>query len=230
MKALGAFVIIEARVKVALAFLFLAGPPFFLVPVVDRALRSVSPAIMLASGCAVMGAGSLLCLRLDVRDPSLVNFILPDVLTGIGFALSVASLTAAAINTLPLQLAGRASATTSMPRDFGFALGPIIAGAVALSSAGNTMLAGLGPIAARLPANQAGRLLGLAHGSGCHLAWLVSGIACLAAAVIAAAGLDGVRHAVEPAAESLADPLHSESGALRGSLPRESVRLPRRRR
>jgi MFS family permease len=225
----------QAPLKVALAFLFLAGPPFFLAPAVSRALRSVSPAIMLASGFTLMGAGSLLCLRLDVRDLSLLNFVLPDILIGIGFALSVASLTAVAINTVPLHLAGMASATTNMLRDFGFALGPIITGSVALSSAGSRMLAGLGPVAARLPAGQASKLMGLAHGggplavasvlpagsppqliavaalgSGFHLAWLVAGTACLTAAVITIAGLYGVKHAGEPTAESLADPLNRE--------------------
>lgn len=221
--------------EIALAFLFLQGPAFFLAPLVSKALRSVSPAIMLAGGFTLMGAGSLLCLRLVVRDPSLANFILPDVLIGIGFALSVASFTAVAINTVPLHLTGMASATTNMLRDLGFALGPIIAGAVALSSAANKMLAGLGPIAAHLPASQAGQLMGLAHGGGAlavasvlpagtppqlvavdalgngfHLAWLVAGIACLAAAVITVIGLHGVKHAEEPTPESLADPLHPE--------------------
>lgn len=219
--------------KVAFAFLFLQGPAFFLVPVISRALRSVNPTIMLAGGFTLMGAGSLLCLRLVVRDPSLANFILPDLLIGIGFALSVASFTAVAINTVPLHLTGMASATTNMLRDLGFALGPIIAGAVALSSAGTKMLAGLGPIAAHLPASQAGQLMGLAHGggplavasvlppgsppqlaavdalgSGFHLAWLVAGITCLVAAVITVIGLHGIKHAEAPTPESLVDPLH----------------------
>ena len=221
--------------KIALAFLFLQGPAFFLVPVISRALRSVNPTIMLAGGFTLMGAGSLLCLRLVARDQSMANFILPDALIGVGFALSVASFTAVAMNTVPLHLAGMASATTNMLRDLGFALGPIIAGAVALSSAASRMLAGLGPIAAHLPAAKAGQLMGLAHGggplavasvlpagtpaqlvavdalgSGFHLAWLVAGIACLAAAAITVIGLHGIKHAAEPAPESLADPLHPE--------------------
>lgn len=221
--------------KVALAFLFLQGPAFFLVPVISRALRSVNPTIMLAGGFTLMGAGSLLCLRLVARDPSMANFILPDALIGIGFALSVASFTAVAINTVPLHLAGMASATTNMLRDLGFALGPVIAGAVALSSAADKMIAGLGPIAARMPAGQAGQLMGLAHGggplavvsvlpagtppqlvavdalgAGFHVAWLVAGIACLVAAMITVIGLYGIKHAEEPAPESLTDPMHPE--------------------
>ena len=221
--------------KVALAFLFLQGPPFFLIPVVSRALRSVNPRIMLAGGFTLMGVGSLLCLRLVARDPSIANFILPDVLIGIGFALSVASFTAVAINTVPLHLTGMASATTNMLRDLGFALGPVIAGAVAVSAAADKLLAGLGPIAAHMSAAQAGQLMGLAHGggplavasalpqgtppqlaavdalgSGFHLAWLVAGIACLVAAVITVIGLHGIKHAEEPTPESLVDPLHPE--------------------
>ncbi len=221
--------------KVALAFLFLQGPAFFLIPLISKALRSVNPTIMLAGGFTLMGAGSLLCLRLVARDPSLANFILPDLLIGLGFALSVASFTAVAINTVPLHLAGMASATTNMLRDLGFALGPVIAGAVALSSAANKMLPGLGPIAAHLPADHAGQLMGLARGGGplavasvlpagtppqlvavdalgggFHLAWLVAGIACLVAAVITVVGLHGIKHGEEPAPESLVDPLHPE--------------------
>jgi hypothetical protein len=43
--------------------------------------------------------------------------------------------TATVVNTVPPKLAGMAAATTSMVRDFGFALGPAVIGAAALSKA-----------------------------------------------------------------------------------------------
>ena len=54
-------------------------------------------------------------------------------------------MTAVAVNTVPNQLAGMASGSTNMLRDFGFTLGPAVVGAVALSQA-----------AARITGNLAG--------------------------------------------------------------------------
>ena len=44
-------------------------------------------------------------------------------------------MTATVVNTVPPRLAGMAAATTSMVRDFGFALGPALIGAIALGKA-----------------------------------------------------------------------------------------------
>lgn len=83
----------------------------------------------------------------------------PDALIGVGFALAVASFTAVALNTVPPHLAGMASATTNMFRDLGFALGPVIAGAVALSHAGSGFVASL--MRSGLPAAQLGPAIGI---------------------------------------------------------------------
>lgn len=64
---------------------------------------------------------------------------------GCGFALTVGSIAAVSINTVPIRLAGMASATTNLLRDFGFALGPVLIGAVALSKANEWMLEKVGP-------------------------------------------------------------------------------------
>lgn len=219
--------------RVALAMVFLAGPAFVFFPLISKALRVVNPTFLLAGGFTLMGAGALLSQRLDPFDPTMTNFILPCLLLGLGFGLATASFTAVAINTVPLHLAGMASATTNMLRDLGFVLGTVIAGAVALPLANAGLLAGLEPIVAQLPADQAGQLTGLvqeggalavvgalpagspAHelavtalGSGFHTAWLVGGIACLVSAAITLVGLHGITHAEEPTPESLVDPLH----------------------
>ncbi|MEU8707475.1 hypothetical protein [Streptomyces sp. NPDC048565] len=110
-----------------------------------------------------------------------------------------------------------ASATTNMLRDLGFALGPVIVGAVALSNAGSSFAANLsvadlpaaqvaaasevaaagGPIAVNsLPAGAPGSAThGLAldaMGSGFTTAFPVCGVAAADAAVLTAFGMIGV--------------------------------------
>jgi len=61
--------------------------------------------------------------------------VAPLLVAGTGFALALNAITAVAVNTVPNHLAGMASGTTSLLRDFGFTLGPAVIGAVALSRA-----------------------------------------------------------------------------------------------
>ncbi|MEV6161910.1 MFS transporter [Streptomyces sp. NPDC052052] len=205
--------------RVAIPFLLLQGPAFVLIPVVSRLLHRVAPTWMLTSGFVLMAVGCLLCTRLDVTNLDLTAFIVPDLLIGIGFALCVSSVTAVALDSVPPQLAGMASATTNMLRDLGFALGPVVVGAVALSRAGTAFTSNLhgadlpadqlgaargiaaegGPIAVNsLPSNVPGSAAhGLALdalGSGFGTAFLVCGIAAAVAAVLTAVGMIGVRH------------------------------------
>ncbi|MGW0854728.1 MFS transporter [Streptomyces sp. NPDC002690] len=203
-------------IRVAVPFLLLQGPAFLLIPVVSRLLHRVAPSWLLTTGCALMAIGCLLCSRLDITDPGLGGFVAPALLIGVGFALTVSSVTAVALNSVPLKLAGMASATTNMLRDLGFALGPVVVGAVALSHAGSVFGSGLsdaglpagqlaaarevfgagGPIAVNsLPPDAPGaaaHALALdALGSGFGTAFLVCGVAAAAAAVLTAFGMIG---------------------------------------
>ncbi|GAB3791288.1 hypothetical protein GCM10027601_36210 [Nocardioides ungokensis] len=135
---------------------------------------------------------------------------------------------------MPLHLAGMASATTNMLRDLGFALGPVLVGAVALSRAGDEFMKALP--GAGLPPQETGPAMGIgqqagpiavnslppgAPGSGAHavavdalgsgftLALAVCGVAALAAAAVTAVGMFRVR-AAEPTTEALVDPLHPD--------------------
>uniref|UniRef100_A0AAU1LLL5 MFS transporter n=1 Tax=Streptomyces sp. NBC_00148 TaxID=2903626 RepID=A0AAU1LLL5_9ACTN len=204
--------------RVAILFLLLQGPAFVLIPVVSRLLHRVAPTWLLTTGFALMAIGCLLFTRLDVTDPGLGPFVAPALLIGIGFALTISSVTAVALNSVPPNLAGMASATTNMLRDLGFALGPVVVGAVALSNAGSAFadhLSGTGlpaaqvaaagdiaavggPIAVNsLPAGAPGSAAhGLALdalGSGFSTAFLVCGVAAAVAAVLTAFGMIGVR-------------------------------------
>ncbi|MFE4960763.1 MFS transporter [Streptomyces sp. NPDC056653] len=204
--------------RVAVPFLLLQGPAFVLIPVVSRLLHRVAPTWLLTSGFVLMAVGCLLCTRLDVTDPDLTALVVPALLIGVGFALCVSSVTAVALDSVPPRLAGMASATTNMLRDLGFALGPVVVTAVALSNAGTAFTSKLnvadlpadqlgaaraiaaegGPIAVNslppgVPGSAAHDLALDALGSGFSTAFLICGIAAALAAVLTAVGMIGVR-------------------------------------
>jgi MFS family permease len=126
----------QSPLRIAVAFLMTNGPTMVLAPITARLLRRVSARWLLGGGFLLVAIGDILLARLAITDTALPSLLLPLILIGIGFTIVVTSITAAAVNTVPLRLAGMASATTSQLRDFGFALGPAIIAAVALSRAG----------------------------------------------------------------------------------------------
>lgn len=217
--------------NIGLLFILLQGPTFVLVPLISRLLTRVAGRWMLTAGFLLMAAGALMASGLDVTNMSMTPFIAPALLLGVGFALTLSPMTAIALNTVPLHLAGMASATTNLLRDLGFALGPVLAGAVALSTAGASLGASLQT--ATLPADQAGPANAIfqaggpialnslppgapgsaAHelalqslGNGFSDAFIVCAIAAAAAALLTLIGLHGVRD-THPAAEAFVDPL-----------------------
>lgn len=127
-------------VWIGLLFLVIQVPALLLVPLVARLIHSVSPRWVLTVGFAFIAASAYWSSTFDAHDfvtaqgapddAQWVRFIAPMVLNGIGFALTVGSITAVAINAVPLRLAGMASATTNLLRDFGFALGPVLGGSI----------------------------------------------------------------------------------------------------
>ncbi|MFD6280209.1 MFS transporter [Streptomyces sp. NPDC060209] len=230
-------------IRVAIPFLLLQGPAFLLIPVVSRLLHRVAPTWLLTTGFALMAIGCLLCTRLDITDPGLGAFVAPALLIGIGFALTVSSVTAVALNSVPPNLAGMASATTNMLRDLGFALGPVVVGAVALSKAGSAFAANLsgadlsdgqlaaarevaaagGPIAVNslppgAPGSAAHGLALEALGSGFSTAFLVCGVAAAVAAALTAFGMIGVR-AHRSTEDEVPAPPSPGRGGRRESVP-----------
>jgi hypothetical protein len=125
----------QSPLRTAVAFLMTNGPTMILAPVTARLLHRVSARWLLSAGFGLIAVGDLLMAHLAITDTALPSLLLPLILIGIGFTLAVSSITAAAVTTVPLRLAGMASATTSQLRDFGFALGPAVIAAVALSRA-----------------------------------------------------------------------------------------------
>ncbi|MHC1559196.1 MFS transporter [Actinomycetospora sp. C-140] len=224
----------QAPARVGIPLLLIQAPAFLLIPVISRLLARVAARWLLTGGFGLMAAGAWLASRLDVLDMSLTPMVAPALCIGIGFALSVSSFTAVAINTVPLHLAGMASATTNLLRDLGFALGPIVVGAVALSTAAENLGAGLstlsadqagvaaevfragGPLAVNslppgAPGGAAQPLALTALGAGFQAAFLVCAIAAAAAALLTLLGLSARTGEGEPSGESLHDPLHPEA-------------------
>jgi MFS family permease len=121
--------------KTSIAFLLLNGMTLIQVPLTIRLLPRVNPRWMLTAGFALIAVGDFWLSSLTAANFSLGPVIAPLALVGIGFAFAISAITAAAVNAVPVGLAGMASGTTSLLRDFGFTLGPAIVGAVALGRA-----------------------------------------------------------------------------------------------
>jgi len=165
--------------KTAIAFVFLNCLALIELPVTIRLLERYSPKWPLCGGLVLMAAGAFWLAAIPAADISLIPVIAPFVLVGLGFALALSALTAVAVNTPPTHLAGMASGTTNMLRDFGFTLGPAVIGAVALSQAAASIrqqvaasaalrhaLAAFVASPAHVPADQRPAVLGAVHAVG----------------------------------------------------------------
>ena len=123
--------------KVGVLFIFIQGPAFAFIPVVGWLIHHVAPRWVLTSGFALMAGSGYWLSGFTLGVPEAFGgtpwtaFILPLLLLGIGFALTVGSITAVAINTVEPQTIGMASATTNLLRDLGFALGPVLGSVIA---------------------------------------------------------------------------------------------------
>ncbi|HUN38030.1 MAG TPA: MFS transporter [Trebonia sp.] len=122
--------------RTSIAFLLLNGIALILMPVTSRVLERYDPRWGLGGGLLLIGAGDLWAAALSPdASLSMAVMVAPLALVGIGFALAISTVTAVAVDTVPNHLAGMASGTTNMLRDFGFTLGPAVIGAIALSRA-----------------------------------------------------------------------------------------------
>lgn len=158
--AVGGLALAEAW-KVGVLFVFIQGPAFAFIPVVGWLIHHVAPRWVLTAGFAFMAASAFWLSTFALGTPEAFGgtpwtaFITPLLLLGIGFALTVGSITAVAINTVPPQHIGMASATTNLLRDLGFALGPVIGSAIAFGIGASVFAGPLAGIlgAAGLPAD-----------------------------------------------------------------------------
>ncbi|MFE4196084.1 MFS transporter [Paenarthrobacter sp. NPDC056912] len=165
--AVGGLALAEAW-KVGVLFVFIQGPAFVLIPVVGWLIHHVAPRWALTGGFAFMAISGFWLSTFPLGTPEAfcgtawTAFIPPLLLLGIGFALTVGSITAVAINTVQPQHIGMASATTNLLRDLGFALGPVVGSAIAFGVGASVFAGPLSGIlgGTGLPANA---VAGLSH-------------------------------------------------------------------
>jgi MFS family permease len=223
-------------VDIGIVWIVMQAPSFVFSPLVGRLLHRVSPQWILTLGFALISVGGFITSGFGAEDFHWTKFFLPAAFIGVGWALTIASISAVSISSVPRQLAGMGSATTNLLRDLGFALGPVIGGAIAFGKANSALVPGLAAL--HLPPQAAGPVAGIARaggavalnsvpalpaavhdvalsalGAGFHLAYLVAAVASAVAALVTLVGLIGAksRHLSdeEPATEphTLAEPV-----------------------
>lgn len=118
-------------------FVCLQLPAFVLAPLVGRLIHSVSPRWILTIGFGCIAVSGYWLSTYTIGVPARFGgtpwqaFLAPLLVLGVGFALTIGSITAVAIDTVQPHEIGMASATTSLMRDLGFTLGPVVGAAVA---------------------------------------------------------------------------------------------------
>ncbi|WP_414505833.1 MFS transporter [Streptomyces sp. NEAU-L66] len=219
----------QSPLRTSVAFVLLGGFSLVLTPLISRLLERANPRWLLSGGLLLMAMGDFWMATLDVRETSLGAYLVPLGLAGIGYAFSIASLTAVAVNTVPIRYAGMASASTSLLRDFGFTLGPALIGAVALGHAASAFQSHLsvssldpavksaatevaragGPLAVNSvpPDSAPGQAVALARdalGQGYSLGYVICGAAALVSCLLAVSALRGGWKDTPNTGESLA--------------------------
>lgn len=122
---------------IGVLFLAIQGPAFLLSPLVGRLIHTVAPRVLLTVGFILIAVAGFWISTFNLGVPAQfggtpwTQFLAPLIFLGVGFALTIGSITAVAINTVPENQIGMASATTSLMRDLGFTLGPVVGSAIA---------------------------------------------------------------------------------------------------
>ncbi|MEV8567286.1 MFS transporter [Streptomyces sp. NPDC051322] len=217
----------QSALRTAFAFILLSGLTIFLLPLTSFMMARYQPRWILGGGFLLMAVGQFLAAELPITETTLPPLILPMGLVGVGFSFAVSSVTATVVNTVPGKLAGMAAATTSMVRDFGFAMGPALIGAVALSRTAGSFNSSLadapslasvkaaaeeaGAVATNsvpsdVPFSKAAPLAVKALDHGYSLGFLICAIAALVCCVVTVAVLGGKQEQEEEIAMIESDP------------------------
>src|SRR5205807_8334125 len=98
--------------KTSIAFVLIQGFTLPLLPLISYMMPRVNPRWLLGGGFVLIAIGDFWASTLSVDHLSILPMVAPLALVGIGFAFAVSSVTAVAVNTVRIPLAGMASATT----------------------------------------------------------------------------------------------------------------------
>jgi MFS family permease len=154
----------KGPLSLAIPFVVMQIVPLALGPFLGRILHRVSPRSLLVAGLLVMAAGEIWYIRLDAYSYSLGDLTGPIVLVGIGFLMMFASVTAAAVNSVPHDAVGMAAGATSLVRETGQTLGAAVVSAIALTRASTLIVSGIH--SAPLPPEAVGMVEGINQQAG----------------------------------------------------------------
>lgn len=166
-----------SALEIGVRLVFVTGVGALVPPVLGPFLHAMRPLVVLAAGLATSAVGVLLLTGVDAGTGYL-DLAWRLAVFGGGLAVTMTTVTTAAINAVPWQQAGMAAATNSALRQYGGALGPAILGVVYADR-----------LAAGATATEAVRTALLVDASLLGLAGLV----CMVAAVV-----DATRRGREP--------------------------------
>jgi len=161
----------DTAIAAGLRFLPLTIAFVIVGPLVGRVIDRVGHRMPMALGCALMGFGSLLLLRVHAHS-RYEPVWWPFVIIGVGYGLTSTPMAAAVLGAVPSTRAGMASSTNLTARVAGGVFAIAILGAL-LPTTGTT--------------HAGGAAFAQAFTSGLHIALIVAGAAALAGAAVAAA-------------------------------------------
>ena len=212
--------------RVALEFVPMAVAMIVAAGFAGRAVALTGPRLPMAEGCVLAGAGVLLsALLLDTANPS-AWLMATLALAGLGFGSSVVPMTSVTLSALPANRSGMAASATNTSRELGSVFGVAVLGALvnahltsdltarlhALQIPGNFISIVIGAIETGIvPSGVSGggsiedKVILAAYGafrSGLEAALVTSGVALLAAAVVAIVTLEPRRTRATAAEES----------------------------
>ena len=174
----------------SIAFVLLNGMTLIFAPVIARLMERYNPRWIMAIGFGLMAIGDYWGAAIPASTLSVGLIVAPIGFVGLGFALSLHAITGVAVNTVPNHLAGMASSTTSLLRDFGFTLGPAVIGSIALTQAAADIQAKLAGSPA-LRAALAGFEAAPSHATGAAKASLEAAVGAVKSGPLGANGVPG---------------------------------------
>ena len=118
--------------EAAYRLLMVSMVPLLLGAPVGRLMHRVSPRLLIPGGL-VISAGALLSLTSIGTDTSFGSLAWRLALLGFGLSLVITPMTATAVSSVPLHLAGMAAAGNNAFRQVGGALGPAVLGTLLTS-------------------------------------------------------------------------------------------------
>ncbi|GAB3451445.1 MFS transporter [Kineococcus endophyticus] len=123
----------------SVAFVLLNGSTLVFARPVSHLMERWGARWTMVTGFGLMAVGCFWAAAVPASTMSVALIAAPVAVVGLGFALALNAVSAAAVDAAPPHLAGMAGGTASLLRDFGFTLGPAVIGSIALSRAADSI-------------------------------------------------------------------------------------------